>query len=70
MKLSKTNFILGIVTVFIIFLFVKSADIGFKLFQEIKNPPAKITVTPCSKKNLNSDYSKYLYNYFALGIKC
>lgn len=70
MKLSKTNFILGVLTVFIIFLFLKSADIGFKLFKEIKTPPAKATITPCTKKVPNSDYLRYLYNYFSLGVKC
>jgi hypothetical protein len=76
-KLSKTNFILGLLTVFILFLFAKSVSIGFKVFQEIKNPPTEITVSPCPKKdesyfkkNPDSDYLKYLYNYFSLGIKC
>jgi hypothetical protein len=77
MKLSKSNFILGLLTVFIIFLFVKSADIGIKIFTEIKHPPAKITIAPCPKKNAayfkkipDSDYMKYLYNYLSLEIKC
>jgi hypothetical protein len=76
MKLSKANFILGIMTVFILFLFVKSADIGLKLFKEIKNPPTKATIAPCPKKNTayfkklpDSDYLQYLYNYLALGVK-
>lgn len=77
MKLSKTNFILGILTVFILFLFAKSANIGFKLYQEIKIPPAKVTIAPCPKKDAtyfkkipDSDYMKYLYNYLSLGVKC
>jgi hypothetical protein len=68
---------LGLLVVFILFLFVKSADIGFKLFKEIKNPPAKITIPPCPKKDESffkkipdSDYLKYLYNYFSLGVRC
>lgn len=77
MKLSKTNLILGLLTVFILFLFAKSADIGFKLYKEIKSPPAKVTIAPCPKKNPayfkkipDADYLRYLYNYFSLGIKC
>ena len=77
MKLSRTNFIFGILTVFIIFLFLKSAANILKTFNEIKNPPGKEVIVVCPPKTpayfvkLNDGQYLYaLYRYKSLGVKC
>jgi hypothetical protein len=76
-KLSKTNFILGLFIVFILFLVGKSTANVLKAINEVKNPPAKEDVGVCPPKTAkyfekfkNGEYLYALYRYKSLGVKC
>jgi hypothetical protein len=76
-KLSKTNFILGLFIIFVLFLVGKSGANVLKTFNEIENPPAKADVKVCPLKTpedfkgvKDGEYLYALYRYESLGVKC